>query len=146
VTNSLFFYYDVFFQLLDQRNKTEINILIRMNLFLYLVNKYSFRINQFYSLTQVNHYGERKRPYTVVDDELSGRNRQTYDRKSPVWYGPYYGRNTPCRIPRKTNIVCIEIYAVTRPYSKEHGSINRRLRSYFDVTHRLNSQILLDLF
>jgi hypothetical protein len=35
-------------------------------------------------LPQVDHYGERKRPYTAVHDDLSGRNRQTYDRLRTV--------------------------------------------------------------
>jgi len=30
--------------------------------------------------SQVDHYDERKRPYTVVHDDVSGRNRQTYGR------------------------------------------------------------------
>ena len=30
--------------------------------------------------TQVDHYDDRKRPYTDVHDDVNGRNRQTYDR------------------------------------------------------------------
>jgi len=33
---------------------------------------------------QVDHYGERKRPCTVVHNDLSSRNRQTYDRLRTV--------------------------------------------------------------
>ena len=52
----------------------------------------------------------------------------------------------PCRIRRKTNIVYAETCAVTQPYSDEHDRIHRRLRSYFYVTHRVKSQILVDFF
>ncbi len=34
--------------------------------------------------TQVDHFDERKRPYTIVHDDVSGRNRQTYDRLRTV--------------------------------------------------------------
>ncbi len=46
------------------------------------------------SVTQVDHYEERKRPYTVVHDDLSGRNRQTYDRLRSVNHPFGMGRIT----------------------------------------------------
>jgi hypothetical protein len=45
-------------------------------------------------MPQVDHYGERKRPYTVVHDDLSGRNRQTYDRLRTVNHPFGMGRIT----------------------------------------------------
>jgi hypothetical protein len=45
-------------------------------------------------ITQVDHYGERKRPYTVVHDDLSGHNRQTYDRLRTVNHPFGMGRIT----------------------------------------------------
>ncbi len=55
-----------------------------MSLFRYIIS----------NLSQVDHYGERKRPYTVVHDDLSGRNRQTYDRLRTVNHPFGMGRIT----------------------------------------------------
>ncbi len=44
--------------------------------------------------TQVDHYGERKRPYTVVHGDVSGGNRQHYDRLRTVNHPFGMGRIT----------------------------------------------------
>ncbi len=46
---------------------------------------------------QVDHYEARKRPYTVVHDDVSGRNRQTYDRLRAVNHPFGMGRITVVR-------------------------------------------------
>ena len=47
--------------------------------------------------SQVDHYEARKRPYTVVHDDVSGRNRQTYDRLRAVNHPFGMGRITVVR-------------------------------------------------
>ncbi len=56
--------------------------------------------------TQVDHYGERKRPYTVVHDDVSGRNRQTYDRLRTV--------NHPFGLGRITVVIRRVVYGEKR--------------------------------
>jgi hypothetical protein len=51
----------------------------------------------FYMYSQVDHYEARKRPYTVVHDDVSGRNRQIYDRLRAVNHPFGMGRITVVR-------------------------------------------------
>jgi hypothetical protein len=52
---------------------------------------------EFSWIPQVDHYDERKRPYTVVHDDVSGRDRQTYDRLRTVNHPFGMGRITVVR-------------------------------------------------
>jgi len=51
----------------------------------------------FITLTQVDHYDERKRPYTAVHDDVGSRNRQTYDRLRTIYHPFGMGRITVVR-------------------------------------------------
>jgi hypothetical protein len=48
-------------------------------------------------ILELDHYGERKRPYTVVHEDLNGRERQTYDRLRTVNHPFGMGRITVAR-------------------------------------------------
>ncbi len=58
----------------------------KMLSFLFYIIEWTYNVNAKArrSSAQVDHYDDRKRPYTVVHDDVSDRNRHTYDRSRTI--------------------------------------------------------------